>query len=43
MKKIYSDESFRKSLIEKGYWREKEFSWVKAAEMTLKIYKEILG
>ena len=43
MKQVYSDEAFRNSLIEKGYAREKEFSWVKAAEMTLKIYKEILG
>jgi glycosyltransferase involved in cell wall biosynthesis len=40
--KIYSDESFRKELVEKGYEREKEFSWAAAADETLEIYKEIL-
>ena len=35
MKQVYSDEAFRKSLIEKGYAREKEFSWVKAEEVGL--------
>ena len=40
--RIYSDEPFRKKLVEKGYEREKEFSWAKAAEETLGIYKEIL-
>jgi len=42
MERVYKDKSFRSSLIEKGYAREKEFSWVKAAGMTLKIYEEIL-
>ena len=42
MARIYSDEAFRKELITKGYAREKEFSWAKAAEETLAIYKEIL-
>ena len=43
MKRIYSDESFRKELVEKGYAREKEFSWGTAAEKTLEIYREILA
>ena len=43
MKKIYTDEAFRKELVEKGYAREKEFSWADAAEKTLDIYREILG
>ena len=41
--KIYSDEPFRKALVEKGYAREKEFSWSDTAEKTLAIYKEILA
>jgi glycosyltransferase involved in cell wall biosynthesis len=41
--KIYSDEPFRKELVEKGYAREKEFSWAETAEKTLAIYKEILA
>ena len=41
--KIYSDEPFRKELVEKGYEREKEFSWADTAEKTLEIYKEILA
>lgn len=40
--KIYSDEPFRQELIAKGYAREKSFSWAKAAEETLAIYREIL-
>ena len=40
--KIYSDESFRKDLVEKGYARERSFSWAMTAEKTLEIYKEIL-
>ena len=43
MKRIYTDESFRKELVEKGYAREKEFSWGAAAEKTLEIYREILA
>ncbi len=42
MAKIYGDEPFRQELITKGYAREKGFSWAKAAEETLAIYKEIL-
>ena len=41
--KIYSDEPFRKGLVEKGYAREKEFSWAVTAGKTLEIYKEILA
>jgi len=41
--KIYRDEPFRKELMEKGYEREKEFSWADTAEKTLEIYKEILA
>lgn len=43
MKRIYTDEPFRKELVEKGYAREKEFSWAAAAEKTLEIYREILA
>lgn len=43
MKKIFTDEKYRNTLIERGYAREKEFSWKKAAEETLAVYKEILG
>ena len=43
MKRIYTDESFHKELVEKGHAREKEFSWAAAAEKTLEIYKEILA
>lgn len=43
MKRIYTDKSFRTSLIEKGYEREREFSWEKAASETLKIYQEVLS
>ena len=42
MKRIYTDEPFRQELVEKGYAREREFSWAAAAEKTLKIYREIL-
>lgn len=41
--KIYSDEHFRKELVEKGYAREKEFSWATTADKTLEIYKELLN
>ena len=43
MTRIYTDGVFRKELIEKGYAREKEFSWAAAAEKTLAIYKEVLA
>ena len=42
MSQIYTDGAFRQELVAKGYEREKEFSWAKAAEETLVIYKEIL-
>lgn len=42
MSRIYTDGVFRQELVAKGYEREKEFSWAKAAEETLAIYKEIL-
>jgi len=42
MSRIYTDGVFRQELVAKGYEREKEFSWAKAAEETLVIYKEIL-
>ena len=42
MSRIYTDGVFRQELVAKGYEREKEFSWAKAAEETLGIYKEIL-
>ena len=42
MTRIYTDQAFRQNLVEKGYEREKEFSWADAAEKTLAIYREIL-
>ena len=42
MTRVYTDETFRKELLEKGYEREKKFSWASAAEKTLDIYREIL-
>lgn len=42
MTRIYSDKDFRQNLVEKGYEREKEFSWADAAEKTLAIYRELL-
>ena len=42
MNRVYTDQTFRNELVAKGYEREKEFSWAKAAEETLAIYKEIL-
>lgn len=42
MKRIAEDGSLRKSLTEKGYRRESEFSWKKAAAETLDIYRELL-
>jgi glycosyltransferase involved in cell wall biosynthesis len=42
MSQIYTDGAFRQELVTKGHEREKEFSWAKAAEETLGIYKEIL-
>ena len=43
MEKICTDEAFRQELIAKGYEREKEFSWRRAAEETLAVYEEILN
>ena len=43
MTKVYTDKAFRKELVAKGYAREKEFSWRKAAEETLAVYEEILS
>ncbi len=43
MEKICTDESLRKELTKKGYEREKEFSWRRAAEETLAVYEEILN
>lgn len=42
MKRIAEDSSLRKTLTEKGYKRESEFSWKKAAAETLDIYRELL-
>ena len=43
MEKLCTDSSFRQELVEKGYEREKEFSWRRAAEETLAVYEEILS
>lgn len=42
MKKIFTDEAFRRRLIRLGYERERGFSWKRAAEETLEIYKRAL-
>jgi len=39
--KVVIDQDLRKDLIEKGYQRAKEFSWEKAAQETLRVFKEI--
>jgi glycosyltransferase involved in cell wall biosynthesis len=41
LKKVLSDENLRRSLIQKGYGRVKEFSWEKCARETLEVYKSI--
>ena len=39
---ILEDDKFRHELIEKGLTRAKDFSWDKAAQETIKIYKECI-
>lgn len=39
---VLNDQKLRKSLIEKGQKRIKEFSWKKLAEQTLEVYEQIL-
>lgn len=40
--KVLTDESLRKSLIQKGLERAKMFSWEKCARETFDIYNEVL-
>jgi glycosyltransferase involved in cell wall biosynthesis len=42
MNNIAEDNSLRLSLIEKGFKQAGQFSWLKAAKETLKIYKKVL-
>ncbi|MBI5555107.1 MAG: glycosyltransferase family 4 protein [Elusimicrobia bacterium] len=41
--RLLQDEPFRKSLIEKGLRRVREFTWEKTAQSTLAVYKEVMG
>ncbi len=43
MAKVISSSSLRESMINKGFERVKMFSWKKAAEETLEVYKDILA
>ena len=43
MYKVLTDESLRRSLIEKGLERAKLFSWEKAAKEHLEVFKEVLN
>ena len=43
MESVFEDNELRKILINKGYEREKLFSWDKCTEETYKFYKEING
>ena len=42
VRKVLDDAEYRKSLVEKGRARVKEFSWDKAAAETLEVYKKVL-
>jgi glycosyltransferase involved in cell wall biosynthesis len=42
MYKMYTEESLRKNLIQKGLERSKSFSWDITAEETLKVFKSVL-
>lgn len=41
--KVIKDTEFRKNLINKGFEREKQFSWNKCASLTFEFYKNILN
>ena len=41
MNKILFDETYRNLLIERGYKREKQFSWDKCAQETYRVYKQL--
>lgn len=43
MQKILDDSQLRKSLIEKGFRRVKDFSWEKCAKETLTVYKKVIS
>jgi len=43
MYKVLTDESLRRSLIEKGLERAKLFSWEKSAKEHLEVFKEVLN
>jgi glycosyltransferase involved in cell wall biosynthesis len=42
MKKMYADEPLRKSLIEKGFERQKDFSWEKTADGIWKSFEKMM-
>ena len=42
MYKVLTNNELKKSLIEKGLKRVKEFSWEKTAETTLEIFKMVI-
>lgn len=43
VERIMNDATLAKELIRKGYERVTHYSWVKMAEQTLAVYKEVLG
>ena len=43
MKKIITDESLRKSLIDKGYLRARDFTWQRYVRENLEVYKKVLN
>jgi glycosyltransferase involved in cell wall biosynthesis len=42
MYEVLTNDSLRENIIEKGLERAKKFTWEKAAEETLKVYKEVM-
>jgi glycosyltransferase involved in cell wall biosynthesis len=43
LQRVLTDESLRRSLREKGLARARTFSWERAADHTLSVYREVLG
>lgn len=43
IRKVVTDDEFKKELIRKGHERVKDLSWKKTAEMHLKIFEEVCG
>ena len=41
IKKLFSNETMRKKLTQKGLVRAKKFNWEKTASLTLKVYEKV--